>query len=615
MLKRGSGVDRFSFPLVLKAAGKVKAVDEGMMVHGLVVKMGFADDSFVETGLVGMYAFCGEFECARKVFDRMTERDIVTWNIMIDGYCKSGLFDEVVLLLEEMKRCNIEADVKLFSTILSACGRAGNLEFGKAIHKIIVDDNVMIDYRTQSTLVTMYACCGSMDLAQDMFDKLNPKNVVASTAMVSGYSKQGQVDLARAIFGQMAKKDLICWSAMISGYAESDAPQEAIKLFGEMQDSGIYPDHVTMLSVISAGANVGALDQARWIDEFVKRNRFGDVLPINNALIDMYAKCGSLEDAREVFVHMRRKNVITWTTMISALAMHGDAINALKIFHQMKSENVEPNGVTFVGVLYACSHAGLVEEGIKLFASMVDEYGITPKHEHYGCMVDLMVRANLLREALQLIESMPFAPNVVIWGSLMSACKVHGEFELGEFAAKQLLKLDPDHDGAHVLLSNIYAKEKQWHSVGEVRQLMKHKGISKERGTSRIELNNEVHEFLTADKYHKQSDEIYTKLNEVVTDVKRIGYTPITSNVLTNLDEEEKKEAVLWHSEKLALSYGLLSRETGTCIHIIKNLRICEDCHTFMKLVSDVYKTEIVVRDRTRFHHYKNGVCSCNDYW
>lgn len=608
-------VDRFSFPSLLKAAGRVSGFFEGVMIHSLAVKMGFDNDPFVQTGLVGMYASCGEIEGARMVFDKMSHRDIVTWNIMIEGYCRSRLFDDVLLLFEEMKTCNIEPDEKLFSTILSACGRAANLEFGKAIHKIINDNNVMINHHLQSALVTMYAGCGSMDLARDLYEKLNPKNVVASTAMVSGYSKNGQLEAARAVFNHMARKDLICWSAMISAYAESDFPQEALKLFSEMQDSGIYPDHVTMLSVVSAGANVGALDQAKWIHKFVIRNGFGEVLPINNALIDMYAKCGSLEDAREVFGHMRRKNVITWTTMISALAMHGDASNALKIFQQMKSESFEPNGVTFVGVLYACSHAGLVEEGRNLFASMVDEYRITPKHEHYGCMVDLYGRANLLGEALQLIESMPFAPNIVIWGSLMSACKIHGEFELGEFAAKQLLKLDPDHDGAHVLLSNIYAKEKRWHDVGEVRQLMKHKGISKERGTSRIELNNKIHEFLTADKYHKQSDEIYTKLNKVVTDLKLIGYTPITSTVLTNLDEEEKKEAVLWHSEKLALCYGLLSGKTGTRIHIIKNLRICEDCHTFMKLVSEVYKTEIVVRDRTRFHHYKNGVCSCNDYW
>lgn len=533
----------------------------------------------------------------------------------MNSYCQSRLFDNVLQLFEEMKSSNIEPDEKIFSTILSACGRAANLEFGKAIHKIITDINVMVDPHMQSALVTMYAGCGSMDFAQNLFDKLNPKNVVASTAMVSGYSKLGQVESARLIFDQMAEKDLVCWSAMISGYAESDWPQEALKLFNEMQVSGINPDQVTMLSVISACAHLGALDQAKWIHKFVNRNGFGKALPVNNALIDMYAKCGSLESAREVFDRMRWKNVITWTTMISAVAMHGDASNALELFHQMKAENIEPNGVTFVGVLYACSHAGLVQEGRNIFASMENEYGIAPKHEHYGCMVDLYGRANLLREALELVESMPFAPNVVIWGSLMAACRIHGEFELGEFAAKQLLELDPDHDGAHVLLSNIYAKERRWHNVGEVRQLMKHKGILKERGCSRIELNNKIHEFLTADKNHKQSDEIYAKLDEVVSELKLRGYTPNTCSVLIDLSEEEKKEAVLWHSEKLALCYGLITGERETRIHIIKNLRICEDCHTFMKFVSEVYEREIVVRDRTRFHHYTNGVCSCKDYW
>lgn len=514
-----------------------------------------------------------------------------------------------------MKGDNIEPDEKVFSTVVSACCRAANLELGKAIHNMIIDSNVMVDTYMQSGLVTMYAVCGSMDVAQDLFDKLHPKNVVASTAMVSGYSKAGDVKSARSIFDQMVDKDLVCWSAMISGYAESDWPQEALKLFNEMQVLGIKPDQVTMLSVISACAHLGAVDRAKWIHKFVDRNGFGKALPVNNALIDMYAKCGSLECAREVFDRLSKKNVITWTTMISAVAMHGDARNALELFHQMRAENIEPNGVTFVGVLYACSHAGLVQEGRKIFASMENDYKITPKHEHYGCMVDLYGRANLVREALEVVESMPFAPNVVIWGSLMAACRIHGEFELGEFAAKQLLELDPEHDGAHVLLSNIYAKERRWENVGEVRQLMKHKGILKERGISRIELNSKIHEFLTADRNHKQSDEIYQKLNEVVSELNVCGYTPNTCGVLLDISEEEKKKAVLWHSEKLALCYGLITGEKGTRIHIIKNLRICEDCHTFMKLVSKVYEREIVVRDRTRFHHYANGACSCKDYW
>lgn len=541
--------------------------------------------------------------------------EMLTFITCVNRYCQSGLFDYVLQLFEEMKASNVKPDEIVLSKIVSACGRAKNLSYGKAIHEFITKNNIVVDPHLQSALVTMYASCGSIDFAQELFNKMSTKNLIVSTAMVCAYSKLGQVENARMIFDQLVEKDLVCWSAMISGYAESDRPQEALKLFNGMQVLGMKPDQVTMLSVISACAHLGALNQAKWIDLYVDKNGFGRALPISNALIDMYAKCGSLERARQVFEKMRRKDVISWTSMISAFAMHGDANDALNFFYQMQDEKIEPNGVTFVGVLYACSHSGLVEEGRRIFSSMINEHNITPKHEHYGCMVDLLSRANLLREALDLVETMPLAPNVVIWGSLMAACQVHGETELGEFAAKQLLELEPDHDGALVVLSNIYAKERRWNDVGEVRNLMKYRGISKERGHTRIELNNEVHEFLMADRYHKQADQIYEKLDEVVSELKQVGYAPNTCSVMVDLEEEEKKEMVLCHSEKLALCYGLISNAKGSCIRMVKNLRICEDCHTFMKLVSKVYGREIVVRDRTRFHHCKNGVCSCKDYW
>ncbi|KAH7573802.1 hypothetical protein JRO89_XS03G0209200 [Xanthoceras sorbifolium] len=479
----GLDVNRFSFPPLLKAAARIEGLFEGMQVHGLGAKLGFDSDPFVQTSLVGMYAAAGRIKDARLIFDQMVE------------------------------------------------------------------------------------------------------------------------------------KDLVSWSAMISGYAESDQPQEALKLFNEMQVLNMKPDQVTMLSVISACAHLGALDQAQWIHLYVDKYGLGGDLRVNNAIIDMYAKCGNLERAREVFEKMQRRNVISWTSMINAFAAHGDASNALAFFHKMKEENIEPNGVTFVGLLYACSHAGLVEEGRKIFSSMINEHNIAPKHEHYGCMVDLFGRASLLREALEVVETMPLAPNVVIWGSLMAACWVHGEIELGEFAAKQLLRLEPDHDGALVVLSNIYAKERRWQDVGELRNLMKQRGVSKERGSSRVEINNEVHEFLMADRNHKLADQIYEKLNEVVTELKRVGYVPNTHCVLVDLDEDKKREVVLWHSEKLALCYGLMSEPNGSCIRIVKNLRVCEDCHNFIKLVSKVYEREIIVRDRTRFHHYKDGICSCKDYW
>ncbi|KAF6144581.1 hypothetical protein GIB67_006073 [Kingdonia uniflora] len=615
MRRDGVLVDRFSFPPLLKATVRVRGLFEGMEIHGLVCKMGFVYDPYIQTGLVGMYGQCGCVLEARLLFDKMPERDVVAWSVMLDGYCQSGLYEDALMLFEEMKSSGLEPDNMVLSTILSACSRSRNLNTGKAIHDYISEKSIAMDSRLQTSLITMYSNCGSVDLAKHLYDKMMPKNIIASTAMVLGYSNFKQLEAARSVFNQMAEKDLVSWSVMIAGYAESDSPQEALKLFNNMQLLGIQPDQITMLSVISACAQLGALDRAKWVHIYINKNGFGNVLSVNNALIDMYAKCGSLANARRVFNKMGYRNVISWTSMITGLAMHGNADLALSLFDQMKTEGIEPNGVTFVGVLYACSHAGLVNKGQQLFTSMIKEYSIEPKHEHYGCMVDLLGRANLLKEAFNVIESMPIAPNVVVWGSLLSACRVHGEVEMGEFAAKRLLEIDPDHDGAHVLLSNIYAKARRWRDVGEVRKSMGSKGISKEIGCSRIELNGEIHEFWMYDRKHKETNEIYEMLDEVVNKLKLMGYNPNPWSVLANLEEEEKKEVVLWHSEKLALCYGLLKLKNKSCIQIVKNLRVCEDCHTFIKLVSKVFEREIVVRDRTRFHHYKGGVCSCKDYW
>ncbi|XVF66661.1 hypothetical protein PTKIN_Ptkin10aG0054700 [Pterospermum kingtungense] len=611
----GIRIDRVAFPSLLKAAAKIGGLAEGKEIHGFGYKLGFHSDPFLQTGLIGMYLACGRLLEARLVFDKMSYRDVVSWSTIIDGYCQSGLFDDALELFEEMKSGGIEADKFIHSSILSACGRTGNLEYGKAIHDYIIEKDIVVDAHLRSALVTLYASCGCMDVAQQLYNQMTPRNMVISTAMISAYSRHGRVEDARLIFDQMVEKDLVSWSAMISGYAESDQPQEALRLFNELQVLGIRPDQVTMLSVISACAHLGVLDKAKWIHVYADKNGFGGALPINNALTDMYAKCGSLERARGVFEKMTRRNVISWTSMINAFAIHGDADNALSYFHKMKESHIQPNGVTFVGVLYACSHAGLVEEGRRIFASMINEHKIVPKHEHYGCMVDLFGRANLLKEALETVERMPLAPNVVIWGSLMAACQIHGGTELGEFAAKRLLDLEPDHEGALVLLSNIYAKEKKWQDVGELRQLMKERGVFKEKGCSRIELNNEVHEFLVADRNHKEADEIYEKLDEVISQLRLAGYAPNTRSVLVDLEEEDKKEVILWHSEKLALCYGLINGGKDSRIRIVKNLRVCEDCHTFIKLVSKVYRREIIVRDRTRFHHYRDGICSCKDYW
>ncbi|MQL93717.1 hypothetical protein Taro_026370 [Colocasia esculenta] len=614
-------LDRFSFPSLLKALARVAAEGEGVgvgrEVHGLAARLGFDSDPFVQTGLVRAYAGYGCVDDARRIFDHMSHRDLVAWGVMLDGYYQSGSYASVLKLFDEMKLSSTAPpDQVALVTVLSACGRTRNLNAGRDIHSYIIDGGVEMDEHLRGALINMYASCGSMVHAQQLYDQFCLKNLVASTAMVFGYAKTGMIDLARSIFDEMEERDLVSWSAMVSGYVECGRPQEALALFNEMRGHAVKPDRITMLSVISASADLGALDNANWIHVFVDRNGFWDIASVNNALIDMYSKCGSLSRAYRVFVEMPLRNVISWTSMINGYAMHGDGESALKLFDKMKAEGVEPNEVTFIGLLYACAHSGLVDEGRKIFSSMVDDHGVNPKYEHYGCMVDLLGRAKQLGEAMELIEKMPFPPNVIIWGSLLGACRIHGDLQLGELAAKKIIELDPDHDGAYVLLSNIYAKASRWQDVVEVRKLMKSRGVLKERGCSWIESNGKVHEFAIADESHSRSSEIYVKLDEVVKELEFSGYVPDTHSVLVDLDEEEKKKAILMHSEKLALSFGLISSAgKGSCIRITKNLRVCEDCHSFMKAFSGVFGKDIVLRDRTRFHHFKDGVCSCKDFW
>ncbi|CAH8316991.1 unnamed protein product [Eruca vesicaria subsp. sativa] len=531
----GGRLDQFSFTPILKAASKVSALFEGMEIHGLAFKTATLSDPFVKTAVMDMYACCGRIVEARKVFDEMSHRDVVTWNTMIERYCRCGFLDEAFKLFEEMKCSNVMPDEMILCNIVSACARIGNTRYNGVIYEFLKGNDVKMDAHLLTALVTMYAGAGSMDIAREFYKMMSVRSLFVSTAMVSGFSKAGRLEDARDVFDEMEEKDLVCWTTMISAYAESDHPEEALRVFEEMCRYGTEPDEIAMGSVVSACASLGVLEKGKWVHEYTRFNGFESSLTVNNALINMYAKCGGLDAARDVFEKMPTRNVVSWSSMINAFSIHGEANDALTLFNQMKHENVEPNDVTFVGVLYGCSHAGLVEEGKKIFASMTDEYNVTPKLEHYGCMVDLFGRANRLPEALEVIESMPMAPNVVIWGSLMSACRVHGMLELGELAAKQILELEPDHDGALVLMSNIYAREQRWDDVRNVRRGMEEKNVLKEKGLSRIDLNGESHEFLIGDKRHKESDEIYAKLKEVVNELKLVSYVPDCGSVLVDV--------------------------------------------------------------------------------
>ena len=401
---------------------------------------------------------------------------------------------------------------------------------------------------------------------------------------------------------------------MINAYIDCSRPQEALSLFDRMIAAEVNPDAIVILAVASAAGELGVTTAASRVHNLAASFGFLDDSSVSNALIAMHAKCGSLEAAQQVFdrIPMCARTIVSWTAMIHGYAIHGRTNAAMNLFEQMKAEKMAPNKVTYLGLLYACAHGGMVENGRQIFDAM-KVHGIQPGLEHYGCMVDLLGRAGLLLEAMKLIKDMPVEPNVVIWGALLSACKAHGNVDLGEIAAQRVFDLDPGHNGAHVLLANLYAKVGMWEKVGKVRQKMESKGLVKERGSSYVEARGEVHEFSAG---HKVNGEIRAKLEEIVGRLELEGYMVNTRCVFGELEGEERRKAVLMHSEKLALAFSLIDGTASKgVVRIAKNHRVCEDCHAFMGKFSGVFKIEVVLREKSRFHHFRDGSCSCNGFW
>ncbi|KAM7474339.1 hypothetical protein LguiB_021582 [Lonicera macranthoides] len=461
----------------------------------------------------------------------------------------------------------------------------------------------------------MYSIYGNIIAAQKLFYGSYHLDQISWNSMISGYLKCGAVEKARSLFDSMPKKDIVSWSAMISGYTQHDRFSETLAMFQDMLLEDIRPDETTLVSVISACTQLTALDQGKWIHAFIKKNGLRVNIILGTTLIDMYMKCGCVDNALEVFYGMEEKGVSSWNALILGFAMNGMVERSLDMFSEMKTCDVVPNDITFVAVLSACRHMGLVDEGRQHFDSMVRTHKIEPNIKHYGCMVDLFGRAGLLKEAEELIRDMPMAPDVATWGALLGACKKHGDNEMGERVGRKLIELQPDHDGFHVLLSNIYASKGNWSDVHEIRGIMMQQGVVKTPGCSMIEANGVVHEFLAGDKSHTQTNEIEDMLNEMAKRLKLLGYSPDTNEVSFDIDDEDKETTLFRHSEKIAIAFGLIATCPPTPIRIMKNLRICVDCHVVAKLVSKAFDREIVVRDRHRFHHFKQGSCSCMEYW
>eukprot|EP01018_Ginkgo_biloba_P040139 Gb_11688 [translate_table: standard] len=561
------------------------SMKELKQVHAHILRIEIKQNKFLVTKLVGMYAMLGGMNYARLIFDRVYKRDVFLWNVMIRGYSKNGPCEEALALYNRMQIAGVEPNSFTFPFVLAACAGLSDLKEGRKIHDHIVRDGFDSNIFVENSLVDMYGKCGSVETARQVFDK-------------------------------MCKRDLVSWNAIIVGYAQNEHANEALKLFNQMLLEKVTPDPFTMASVLQACAYLGVLPQGKWIHAYIIRSgiEVNDVFVVTS-LLTMYAKCGNIETARQLFDKMSKRDVGAWNSMIAAYAIHGHGEAALALYAQMQQTGMKPNHITFIGVLSACSHAGLVDEGWRYFDCMSRVHCITPWVEHYACMVDLLGRAGHLHEAQELIKKMTLKPDAGVWGALLGACRLHCNIELGERVAERLFELEPENPGWYVLLSNVYAAAGRWDDVTRVRTMMKDRRLQKIPGYSLIEVNGRVHAFFVGHRWHPQSQKIDTMLENLAAQMKESGYVPNTNFVLHDVEVEVKEHMLCNHSEKQAIAFGLINTSPGTPIRIMKNLRACGDCHSAAKLISKIVRREIIVRDANRFHHFKDGFCSCGDYW
>lgn len=691
MVEFGEYPNQFCFSAAIKACCNATYAWIGLVIFGFVIKTGYFDsDVCVGCALIDLFTKgFGDLESAKKLFDKMPEKNSVSWTLMITRFSQLGNPSDAIDQFEQMLLTGFIPDRFTLSSVLSACAELGWLSFGQQLHCSVVKSGLSMDVCVGCSLVNMYSKCaayGSMDNSRKVFDRMPDHNVMSWTAVITGYvqtgigdreaidlycrmiegqvkpnhftfssllkacgnlsspdigeqvynhavklglaavncvanalismyAKSGRMEDARKAFEFLFEKNLVSYNIIVDGYAKNSDSMEAFELYSQTEESGVGVDAFTFASLLSAAASIGAVGKGEEIHARLLKAGFQSNQSVCNALISMYSRCGNIEAALQVFNEMESRNIVSWTAIITGFAKHGFAKTALELFSQMLMAGIKPNEVTYVAVLSACSHVGLADAGWKHFNSMSKEHGISPRMEHYACMVDLLGRSGHLEKAVEFIKSMPFTPGALVWRTLLGACQVHGNVELGEHAAKMILEQEPNDPAAHVLLSNLYASTGKWEEVAQIRKDMKEQKLVKEAGYSWIETENRINKFYVGDTKHPQAKEIYQELDRLAAKIKSLGYIPDTNLVLHEVEEEQKEQYLFQHSEKIAVAFGLISTSKPKPIRIFKNLRVCRDCHTAMKYISMATGREIVVRDSNRFHHIKDGACSCNDYW
>ncbi|KAL8463363.1 hypothetical protein ACS0TY_033379 [Phlomoides rotata] len=574
----------FTLSSALKASAALGVQELGKQIHAKLIKLEILSDPFVSVGLIDMYCKCNLMNYAVRIYHLMPEKELVAMNAMVSGLSRNGEGREALTLFLEMYNQKNQFDHATLLAVLNAIADLEATIICKQVHTLIVKSGYQDD------------------------------NFI-SNSLVDSYRKCSRVDEAAKVFEECPNLDIPSYTSLMTAYAQSGQGEEAFKLYLKLLDMDMKPDSFVCSCLLNACANLSAYEQGKQMHVHVLKMGFMSDVFAGNSLVNMYAKCGSIDEAGQAFYEVPERSVVSWSAMIGGLAQHGHGKVALHLFDNMLKDGITPNYITLVSVLSACNHAGLVDEAQRYFEMMEDQFGIERTQEHYACMIDVLGRAGKLDKAMDLVNNMPFEANGAIWGSLLGAAKIHKDVELGQYAAEMLYNLEPEKSSTHVLLANIYASAGLWENVKEVRRLMKDNNVKKEPGMSWMEVKDKIYTFIVGDKINPRSEEIYSKLEEMSHLMAKAGYVPMSEIDLHHVETKEKQLLLSYHSEKLAVAFGLIATPPGSPIRVKKNLRICMDCHTAFKYISKIVSREIIIRDINRFHHFRNGSCSCGDYW
>lgn len=673
--------NEFTYGCILKVCSSFADLEQGKHIHSHIIEHGFESDVFVGNMLVDMYCKCRNLEEAHNVFERLPRRDVVTWNAMIAGYGQLGNSWGAVDLLQQMLHKSMEPDKVTLVCSLKACSSIEALGQGREIHTYAIKFGHDMDILVGNSLIDMYGKCGSVDDAHAIFGKLPERDVVTwsgliavytlhgdghkalqlfqqmreeavepnqvtficilkacatiahleqgkqihahiiesgfdsdvfvGSALIDLYGKYGSLNDACIVFERLPEPDLATWNATITCYSQQGYVLAALRVFEKMQLEGMEPNQITVVCILKACSSIAALEQGRQIHCYICESGYESDLFVGNTLIDMYSKCGSLEDACIMFERLLKRDIVTWNAMIAGFAQHSNYMRALQSFKDMQWVGLKPDGSTFLCLFAACDRVGLIDEGFCHFKSMILDYGITPMVEHYNCMIDILGHAGLFNEAQDLLKTIPYQSNIVGWTSLLCSCKTYGNVDLGRQCFEQIVNLDAGLAVGYAIMSNIYADAGMWDDVESIRNLSRSANVWKKPARAFVEIDNQVHEFVVGDKTHPRSDDIYAKLKTLHMQMKEEGYTKQLDVNLDSLLDVEKEDVLCGHCEKLAIAFGLLCTPQGTTIRVAKNLRVCADCHDATKIISRIEMREIFITDAYCIHCFKDGACSC----